>query len=273
MTTQANAVNVLTRFDPPRPAVVNTKLNVRTDPSRGGVRVSRLEPGEPLQVDAVVEGEAYMGQNRWLQLASTRHFVWSGGATFLELSPTAQPPAAGPTAPDVTRRTDGTIKPLTVKEIERVFSRFDSNDTNPLGAIEIDRPWIDRNIVPLPLPGLGRPGFRSLEVHRAAEPYFTAAFDEIRRRGLVDLLLTCGGTFVPRHIGWDPDRPLSSHSWGIAIDLNVAWNGYGKLPAVPGQIGSLREIVPIFAEQGFAWGGHFQTNLDGMHFELARRNP
>lgn len=266
-------MNVLTHFKPPRPCIVNTKLNVRSNPSRSGARVSRLEPGDPLRIDAVVAGESFLGQDNWLQLAGTQLFVWSGGATFEELAPTTPGTPIGGAAPDVSRRADGTIKPLTEAEIGAVFSAFNFKETNPRGAIEIDPRWTAQNIVSLTLPDFTRSGFRHLEVHRMAEPYFTAVFDVIQQRGLADLLLTCGGTFVPRHIGWDPSRPLSSHSWGIAIDLNVAWNGYDKLPALPGQIGSLREIVPIFAEQGFAWGGHFQTKLDGMHFELARRNP
>ena len=31
--------------------------------------------------------------------------------------------------------------------------------------------------------------------------------------------------------------------------------------------------LPLFNAQGFAWGGHFSNNPDGMHFELARRDP
>ena len=61
--------------------------------------------------------------------------------------------------------------------------------------------------------------------------------------------------------------------WGVAIDLNARWNGAGHPPASPGQQGDLTPLVPLFAAQGFAWGGHFSSNVDGMHFELARRNP
>ena len=45
-----------------------------------------------------------------------------------------------------------------------------------------------------------------------------------------------------------------------------------------GQIGCVRELVPIANECGFYWGGHFgkEVNgkmvgrLDGMHFEIAK---
>jgi hypothetical protein len=34
--------------------------------------------------------------------------------------------------------------------------------------------------------------------------------------------------------------------------------------------GSVRELVPIASEQGWYWGGHYQSRKDGMHFELVR---
>jgi hypothetical protein len=111
-------------------------------------------------------------------------------------------------------------------------------------------------------------------VHRTAEKHFAAVFAEIEALGLTGVIRTCAGTFVPRHKGWDPSRGLSSHSWGIAIDVNVAWNGYGKTPAAPGTTGSVHEIVPVFERHGFAWGGYFSPPYeDGMHFELARSDP
>jgi len=42
------------------------------------------------------------------------------------------------------------------------------------------------------------------------------------------------------------------------------------LPALVGQKGSVRELVPIANENGFFWGGHFNDRLDGMHFEIAK---
>jgi hypothetical protein len=41
-----------------------------------------------------------------------------------------------------------------------------------------------------------------------------------------------------------------------------------------GATGSVRELVPFFEAEGFAWGGYFDPARfrDGMHFELARRD-
>lgn len=62
---------------------------------------------------------------------------------------------------------------------------------------------------------------------------------------------------------------LSNHSWGTAFDINYAWNCLGALPALRGEKGSVRELVPIAHRHGFYWGGHF-SRRDGMHFEVAR---
>jgi intein/homing endonuclease len=69
-----------------------------------------------------------------------------------------------------------------------------------------------------------------------------------------------------------------SNSWGTAFDVNVPQNGLNKVPAMIGEIGCVRELVPIANECGFYWGGHFgkEVNgkmvgrLDGMHFEIAK---
>lgn len=54
---------------------------------------------------------------------------------------------------------------------------------------------------------------------------------------------------------------LSLHSWGLAIDVDAAWNGLGK-PATLNP-----EIVKCFKDSGFDWGGDWQRT-DGMHLEL-----
>lgn len=55
---------------------------------------------------------------------------------------------------------------------------------------------------------------------------------------------------------------LSLHSWGIAIDINAAWNGLGKEPTMS------PELVKCFTDSGFDWGGTWDRK-DGMHFQLS----
>ncbi len=56
---------------------------------------------------------------------------------------------------------------------------------------------------------------------------------------------------------------MSLHSWGIAIDVNAAWNGLGKSPTLSD------EFVKCFTDAGFDWGGVW-TRKDGMHFQLSK---
>lgn len=53
----------------------------------------------------------------------------------------------------------------------------------------------------------------------------------------------------------------SLHSWGLAIDINAAWNGFGKTPTMS------KELVKCFTDNGFDWGGTW-SKKDGMHFQL-----
>jgi hypothetical protein len=55
---------------------------------------------------------------------------------------------------------------------------------------------------------------------------------------------------------------LSTHAWGMAIDVNAFENGLGRKPKLSAG------FVKCFKDAGFVWGGDF-NRLDGMHFELS----
>lgn len=82
-------------------------------------------------------------------------------------------------------------------------------------------------------------------------------------RGLQDELKTWDGCFNVRlKRGSKDPEDWSLHSWGIAIDINAAWNGLGKEPQMS------EALVKCFTDAGFHWGGNW-TRKDGMHFQLA----
>lgn len=86
------------------------------------------------------------------------------------------------------------------------------------------------------------------------------AFKNLIQRNKVAELKTWDGCFNIRK-----KRGLTSmslHSWGIAIDVNAAWNGLGKEP----QLSS--DFVKCFTDAGFDWGGTWKNRRDGMHFQL-----
>lgn len=255
-------------FPAPREAVVTVKLNLRAEPSRLSVLRRRATPEQVLRVSRLVEGEEYLGENGWFQEDGTGLYFWSGGARMRE---SASPAATVATASmRVNRRADGTIRPLTNREIEQVYGPLSYAESGN-GAVTITDPAWKQHLQAFKPKCLEDLGHRFLQVHTRVFPAFDRVFAAIHQKGLDERILSCGGTHVPRHKGWDPKRELSSHSWGIAIDLNVAWNGYGVEPALLGRPGCLRELVEFFAAEGFAWGGHFSgKDRDGMHFELAR---
>ncbi|MEI4486794.1 M15 family metallopeptidase [Frigidibacter sp. MR17.14] len=248
------------------------RLNLREGAPRRSAPVRRvLDPGTAIVVQEMVRGDEVAGNDIWFRCEG-EGFVWSGGCSTLEPAVPAEPPQTlGAVPAGATRlRADGTILPLDIAGLHQVFGRFSYTEAAK-GAIRIDQAWVGQNIVTLETPLLEDVGYPRLYLHRKAAPVYEAVLDDIRSAGLAGLLLTCAGTFVPRHKNHNPAYSLSSHSWGVAIDFNARWNGVGVTPPLAGEHGSLRPLVPIFAAHGFAWGGHFSgKSVDGMHFELAR---
>ena len=127
------------------------------------------------------------------------------------------------------------------------------------GSIDIEPSWVQVNIATGEVPILG-----AVTCHRVVLPQLRAAMQELVDSGLADLLRPdqYGGCWVPRFIASDPARGLSLHSWGIALDLNVATNQRGTAGDMDPR------VVDVMARWGFAWGGTW-SDPDPMHFELA----
>lgn len=103
------------------------------------------------------------------------------------------------------------------------------------------------------------------------------AFENIYQADLLKEILSWDGCYNPRPIrGYEARFKelinqgkyeaavllLSIHSWGIAIDINAAWNKLGQTPTLS------KELVACFKLAGFNWGGDF-SRRDGMHYELS----
>jgi hypothetical protein len=135
------------------------------------------------------------------------------------------------------------------------FTYIDHGD----GMITIDSDWVRRNIVSAQVPV-----FRGHVVcHRLLIPQLRGALQEIVDLGLDHLIdpTQYGGCWVPRHIDFNPGKPLSMHAWGLAVDFNVSTNQLGQPPQMDPR------IVDVFDRWGFVWGGRW-SRPDGMHFEL-----
>lgn len=139
--------------------------------------------------------------------------------------------------------------------------------------IKILGDWAGKNLVRVDIPQLaGVPGASKtgrVWFHRLAAAQLRDLFKAWEEAKLLDRILRFEGAFVPRFIRGSTTT-LSNHAFASAFDLNYPWNKIGHVPALAGEKGSLRELVPLANEFGFYWGGHYKGRLDGMHFEVAK---
>jgi hypothetical protein len=87
------------------------------------------------------------------------------------------------------------------------------------------------------------------------------ALKNLIRTGQVNSLKTWDGCFNIRKKRGAVS--MSLHSWGLAVDVNAAWNRFGRAPTME------PEFVKCFTDAGFDWGGAW-GKPDGMHFQLAK---
>ena len=148
----------------------------------------------------------------------------------------------------------------------------------PDGRIEFFDNWIEDNIIDVDVPELreiGQPINGPVKFNRLAAARLQAAFRVIKERGLLDRILTWNYGFVkpdsPDFLIFKPDPHggPSSHAFGIGFDINSQYNQRNQPAAPIGQPGSLLELVPIFREFDFTWGGE----MDGRHFQFNLPNP
>jgi D-alanyl-D-alanine carboxypeptidase/Putative peptidoglycan binding domain len=141
---------------------------------------------------------------------------------------------------------------------------------NPEGIVILDD-WAKTHIVTIEIPQLrgvtGAPASGKVPFHKDGAPRLVALFQAWEDEGLLPLVLSWGGSWVPRFIRGSRSV-LSNHSTGTAFDINAAWNSLGAEGALVGKRGSVRKLVPLAFDHGFTWGGWFSGRPDAMHFEL-----
>ena len=185
---------------------------------------------------------------------------------------------------------DGPLErlPRTRREVYVLFG-------NPGVARRPIRAWRRQNIVTVrDLPGVPRRWH--FRVHVLAEPYVREGL----RRAAEDsvYVIERAACWVHRHIRHDPSRPLSLHSWGIAVDFDPQDNGPQKFARGEGPVpwssewrriwprGVDRAFVQAMESVGFTWGGVWGARgddfadraraasyFDPMQFELRDRRP
>ena len=126
---------------------------------------------------------------------------------------------------------------------------------------ESDQLRRDRLPFSIPLDWDPSKSVRTLYCHKKLIDIFLEVFTTIEREGLKDEIQRYGGCFEFRKKRGS--TKLSTHSWGIAVDINPHTNAMGT----PGNMHP--GVVEIFREAGFKWGGDWTGRFqDPMHFQF-----
>jgi hypothetical protein len=152
--------------------------------------------------------------------------------------------------------------PLTREQLDRELGHFQYERLSD-GRLKIEQVWIDAHLVyvdcPWPL-RLGWGGYAArIRCHKRVASQLLSALEELRDRGLTNLIETFDAAWNPRLVrGGDTPSP---HCWGHALDLNAS-----KFP-----LGSDRKqdprLVEVMERHGFECGQVWQHRKDPMHFE------
>lgn len=139
------------------------------------------------------------------------------------------------------------------------FARADGTLSPQWNALYLDHALLPFSI---PLDWNRAVSVDKIYCHKLMVPIFDELFQEIVDEGLQSKVQTYGGCFMYR-----PQRTgtkLSTHAWGIAIDLNPSTNTQGT----SGDMDS--GVVQVFKDAGFEYGGDWSgTVRDPMHFQYA----
>jgi LysM repeat protein len=114
---------------------------------------------------------------------------------------------------------------------------------------------------PIPISWERSRSVQKILCHSKLVDVFTQLFSQIAENGLSKHIVSFGGcyNFRTKRTSGKP----STHSWGIAIDLNPDDNRQGTT-------GNMHpDIVDIFRQFGFKWGGDWPGRMkDPMHFQF-----
>lgn len=171
---------------------------------------------------------------------------------------------AGKPPPDIVQEDFGLTPPVGLDQIKKTFGNIHSYIlADGTLSSQFESKFLCRTKLPFAIPLSWDPAkaVRNLYCHQKLKDIFPAVFEAIDAAGLKSGVNTFGGcfNFRSKRLG----SKLSTHCWGIAIDLNPEQNGMGTAGNMP------PGIVKAFKEFGFAWGGDWSgSSRDPMHFQF-----
>ncbi len=161
-------------------------------------------------------------------------------------------------------------RPDSLDEINALFGDIERYMIpSPSGTLTLDPAFEQKYIKRAKLPYQLRAAWdhskkiASIRCHYLLADRFQAVFESISSKDLGAQTCFLGGCYCFRQKRNGPG--ISTHSWGIAIDINPETNQHGK----PGDMNP--EIVETFKNFGFIWGGDWNGKArDPMHFQYCR---
>lgn len=142
--------------------------------------------------------------------------------------------------------------------LDEIIDTFGSLDTP-----HFESRYIEVFTLPYPLFYDGTKVTRA-RCHHLIVENFEKAFEEIKAAGLQDQVKNYSGIYNVRSIKGQSEHP-STHSWGIAIDLESEEYPLSSKKRFPDA------IVNIFQNAGFFYGGNFIARKDPMHFQFCTK--
>lgn len=158
------------------------------------------------------------------------------------------------------------IPPRAPNGLAEIYATYGDPKYRPPG--QVDPAWEAANMVTVrDLPLIGH----KLYVHRLIETPL--------RRALARCAVIGGytihtiGCFAPRAQRGSNGFLLSTHTWGIAVDINPEQNAL-VTPCYEDDPRRANYDIPdawvrAFEDEGWVWGGTFRHRFDPMHFQMA----
>jgi hypothetical protein len=146
--------------------------------------------------------------------------------------------------------------------IEEVFGELPWHSIPGSTFVRVDPLWEEEHLV-----GVFVDSFY-IRMHKKLASLFVEALMAARAAASVYTLRQLGGYCPRRMKTLDPAKqaaaPLSTHSWGIAFDIN--WNSNPFSTKLITDIPAA--FVEEFKKRGWNWGGDWRSKKDPMHFQF-----
>ena len=145
--------------------------------------------------------------------------------------------------------------PVGLDEIIHTFGGLDDSNFEANNVVAFNLPY--------PLLYQGSPVTHS-RCHKLVVENFQKVFEDIKAAGLENEVKNYSGIYAPRAIRGAASHP-STHSWGIAIDLEADKYPLGSSRRFPDA------VIGLFRNAGFFYGADFLSRKDPMHFQLCTK--